>query len=308
MKTDFAFMTGKTHRVCQDYAAAGPDHVILADGCSGSPDTDFGARLLTQSAKQHINDLDIKNIADKDRVHSHFQMGTILKASEMALFMGLPSQCLDATLLYVKAEGPNWIAVAIGDGVIAVGYMDGSIEVTDIEYTKNYPCYLNYEVDLKRSYAYTHKSQEIENELQVNAYTLLPDGTRFNHHVSEPMRDFPDSMWLRHKPKVGRFFKEGSTVNFADEVVWIAVMSDGVKAVMAPSSQGPATKRREPVGLDAVLRLLLGFKGFQGEFVQRRFQRFVEDAEKLGWQFDDDVSLAVLYRGDEMVPRETVCR
>ncbi|HYO91642.1 MAG TPA: hypothetical protein VEQ40_08400, partial [Pyrinomonadaceae bacterium] len=67
MNADSAFLIGATHAVCQDYAVAGngtPDeraavsnlqanpYVILSDGCSSSPDTDIGARLLVKAAEQ----------------------------------------------------------------------------------------------------------------------------------------------------------------------------------------------------------------------------------------------------------------
>ena len=50
---DCAFRMGRTHLVCQDYAAVAAGEfpcVLLADGCSWSPDTDMGARLLVRSA------------------------------------------------------------------------------------------------------------------------------------------------------------------------------------------------------------------------------------------------------------------
>jgi hypothetical protein len=42
------------HRFCQDYVCQGWDpipHLILADGCSATPDSDLGARLLVLNAR-----------------------------------------------------------------------------------------------------------------------------------------------------------------------------------------------------------------------------------------------------------------
>lgn len=55
---DAFFTIGKTHTVCQDYAHAGfipgtdQAYAIVSDGCSGSPDTDFGSRFMVTAAIQ----------------------------------------------------------------------------------------------------------------------------------------------------------------------------------------------------------------------------------------------------------------
>ena len=58
MFADCAFAAGRGHDVCQDYAAAGggadEPYAILADGCSTSPDTDVGARLLVKCIERPL--------------------------------------------------------------------------------------------------------------------------------------------------------------------------------------------------------------------------------------------------------------
>ena len=66
MNADSAFRMGSTHAVCQDYAVASAwtaaahtdgaappprPYIILSDGCSSTPDTDVGARLLVKAAE-----------------------------------------------------------------------------------------------------------------------------------------------------------------------------------------------------------------------------------------------------------------
>ena len=65
MNADSVFNIGATHAVCQDYVIArsgettfgspnaGP-YIILSDGCSSSPDTDMGARLLVKAMDQTL--------------------------------------------------------------------------------------------------------------------------------------------------------------------------------------------------------------------------------------------------------------
>ena len=44
--SDSYFKIGKTHLICQDYALHSEGHISLSDGCSSSPNTDIGSRLL----------------------------------------------------------------------------------------------------------------------------------------------------------------------------------------------------------------------------------------------------------------------
>src|SRR6476659_1428102 len=55
MNADATINIGATHALCQDYVIAKDRHVILSDGCSSSPDTDIGARLLVKALEQNLS-------------------------------------------------------------------------------------------------------------------------------------------------------------------------------------------------------------------------------------------------------------
>src|SRR5215203_2249321 len=61
MNTDCFFNIGATHSVCQDYVVASP-YLILSDGCSSSPDTDIGARLLVKAAERVCGKYEIEEV------------------------------------------------------------------------------------------------------------------------------------------------------------------------------------------------------------------------------------------------------
>ena len=79
----------------------------------------------------------------------------------------------------------------------------------------------------------------------------------------------------------------------ADTVTWAAVFSDGVFAFKRPTEVGGW----EQIPWEEVVRELTAFKTYKGEFVKRRMKRFFKDAEKRGWRWDDDVSVAAIYFG-----------
>lgn len=124
--TDAFFSIGKTHTVCQDYAVARQTEVCVSDGCSSSPDTDIGARLVAlagvgQGVRPDITDC-----------------------------MGLPLQVRDATQMVVWTT-PDMFRVKVwGDGIIVARARNGTIHVQEIVYPSGAPFYEVYLSDRKR--------------------------------------------------------------------------------------------------------------------------------------------------------------
>ncbi len=130
MNSDWFLRTGSTHKMCEDYAltndrfnpgnptAPGPiigtPFAILADGCSSSPHTDFGARLLSASVR-HI----VREFPHLEPVRVYLSAWRAALAATQSLH--LPLDSLDTTLGMVQWEKSSgtWKARWLGDGVIA---------------------------------------------------------------------------------------------------------------------------------------------------------------------------------------------
>ena len=114
MNADCIYRIGAGHAVCQDYCVArgGDDpYVVIADGCSSSPDTDCGARLLVRSAAALLPArADLASDAE-------FGQAVVERALPHAEGLGLPAQALDATLLWLTLDGGEWTASVHGDGM-----------------------------------------------------------------------------------------------------------------------------------------------------------------------------------------------
>ena len=155
MNADSAFVIGAAHAVCQDYARAGNNlpaalaantgqspspYVIVSDGCSSSPDTDVGARLLAKAAEQAL--LAPVKLSVSAITEAHAEAAR--RALRWAKLTGLSPQAVDATLLTAHLSGDELIVGCSGDGVIVLESWLGVADVYVISFASGYPLYPSY--------------------------------------------------------------------------------------------------------------------------------------------------------------------
>jgi serine/threonine protein phosphatase PrpC len=151
MNADSIFQIGRDHTICEDYALAGihkeTAFAIVCDGCSASPDVDFGARVLALMARESIF---LSSFNDS----YEFGDATIKAAHGIAKgFPNLHPQCLDATLLVASVFEKNLVAYIYGDGVMVHRNKEG-IKSVHIHVTSGAPDYLSYQLDKRRAESY----------------------------------------------------------------------------------------------------------------------------------------------------------
>lgn len=143
---DSHYRIGYRHAVCQDYACHGFEplpYAIVADGCSGSPDSDIGARLLARQAARHI-----AAFATAD--HWATVRRCVTLATAQARRLGLASTALDATLL-IAVWTPQRVRVRLyGDGWLVQRQRDGQQRLYGLSYSGNTPFYPAYLTDPAR--------------------------------------------------------------------------------------------------------------------------------------------------------------
>ena len=135
MNSDSTVNIGSTHAVCQDYVVARSGYVILSDGCSSSPDTDIGARLLVKALEQNLS-----SQAGIEDLHKE-SARVALAWSNM---LGLPPESVDATLMSIHVSGDELVIACSGDGVIVLESQAGIIDVYAISSPSGYPFYPSY--------------------------------------------------------------------------------------------------------------------------------------------------------------------
>ncbi len=146
IKTDSAYRIGSTHKVCQDYATHGEvwgnNYIIVADGCSSSPETDFGARLLAKSAIW------------RSPGAKQYPQSVIEKAASHCVSLGLSLQCLDSTLLIaVQAKEVVYIRM-FGDGALGIVDKNGETKIYTVSFPSGAPLYPSYLLSVDRLKSY----------------------------------------------------------------------------------------------------------------------------------------------------------
>lgn len=276
MNTDVFFTIGSTHKICQDYAITKHDDkplILLSDGCSSSPNSDFGSRLLVKAAEPHVYHPALQT-------DESFLQNTIINAHTFSRTLELNVDCLCATLLYGKiqkvGEKECFKTICSGDGTIAARSHDGSIVVHQYEFDSGAPYYLRYELDpdLKKNYfsqfgkTGKHKTFYIDKNGKASDVFEIP--------------------WTFCEDNI--YFENSFPVEDWDMV---AIFSDGVCSFTKPDHTS-TTKRYTIMPVTEILPEFLSFKGFAGDFVQRRCQKVFKTFKEQGIQNCDDFSMAVI--------------
>lgn len=265
MSADAFFRMGAHHKVCQDYADsgiwAGRPYAMVSDGCSSSPDTDFGARFLTLAATRRLGRLVDGLIEARD---------VIVDAESMARAVGIGQRSLDATLLCAIGGGWGCRVVQSGDGVIAARRRDGSFVYYETSFDQGAPYYLSYLLDNGALAAY----RRLVGSMTITQREFLPDLGGWQPAESNTIPSAEFDAW-RSFSFAARTFDV------------VLLLSDGCQSFFSGV---------ETVPLESVLEQVLALKGLSGEFVTRRCNAFLQRyCHERGWKHGDDFSVAGIH-------------
>jgi Protein phosphatase 2C len=290
MNSDSAFYIGKAHTVCEDYSVASGNgsfdggekasekssepYVIVADGCSSSPDTDVGARLLVRSAARLLRAPGKLTAAS---LREHYEVAA-RRALAQATLLDLDPQCVDATLLTVNVHAGEFVAACYGDGLVALqARRGGCLDVYSISFSEGYPRYPSYAEQPERGRFFESLTRNVK---EVAHYRMSSgDGSvqlKESHTSTDPLEIFA-----------------GKTEDYE----YVAVMTDGVRSFVE-MTRTETVKRVEPVALEVVIPDLLAFKSPTGAFVRRRLNKFLNECRRKNRHHNDDLAIGVVYLGE----------
>jgi hypothetical protein len=277
MNTDSFFTIGSTHKVCQDYALDCKEdsipHIIISDGCSSAPHTDFGSRLLTKAAQMNVHlmhtsfDCNLLRLFDR----------SIESANIYRKTLDLPIDSLSATLLAACVDKNAQVisTVCVGDGAIIGRTKDGWLNIFEYEFKRGAPYYLRYELNPEDK---TRYFKEFGNEVELHVTDVTPSGEFTS--CKQQVEFTPEQFFFWHKFPLAKY----------DSVV---LMTDGIQSFIKQEITG-TSKQNNPVDSLEIIKELMNFKNYSGDFLQRRCQMAFRKFRTVGIQNYDDFSMAVI--------------
>lgn len=273
MGADSYFIQGYSHNICEDYAVDGLfydekiPYVIICDGCSSSENTDIGSRVLAKSIEKNLLWL---LIDDDINLTSHRY---IVNADSIMESMNLDIDCLNSTAILLYKTEEKYIVNAYGDGVIVAKDKNGEYEIIVLDYPSGAPSYLSYSLNTELFNSFKERHGIIQ------TIQRLHTDKEFNFTCSDVKEIDIESCLI---PTIFEFNTDGYDM--------VTIFSDGIQTFNTIEING-STKNQKYIGLDEVLKELLSFKNTNGEFVKRRFKRFVKNCDEKEWDNFDDVSM-----------------
>ncbi|MFZ1492548.1 MAG: protein phosphatase 2C domain-containing protein [Candidatus Competibacter denitrificans] len=269
---DSHYTIGRLHWYCQDYLFQGGEpfpHVILSDGCSASPNSDIGARLLVLNARRELARFARVAADEAQRAALHWRLGRriVRRAARQAHELGLNPEVLDATLLIAWCDGTMVRVHLYGDGCIVTRRADGQLTAIQVDYAENAPYYLSYLLDPARNVFY---QEAIGDSAVAQSISTLRG---------------PTEVIKRHEPFDNPLVFSFDLADFP----LVAVATDGLGSFVEARTQ-------QRVPLWDVLPTVLNFSRYEDTFVREHLEKALAE---LGERFMfnvDDISLGIFAR------------
>jgi hypothetical protein len=270
---DSYYTIGKLHLYCEDYVCQGREpfpYVIMADGCSASPNSDVGARLLVLNARRSLARF-APAAGDKsghDVLHWRLGRRIVRRAARQVRELGLEPEALDATLLIAWCDGATVHVHLYGDGCIATRRADRGLAVIQVEYAENAPYYLSYLLDAERCALYREAVGDPSTAQIVRYLNETGVSTRRERFDTPTVFSFSLAVFPT-----------------------VAVATDGLHSFLNAETG-------ERVDLLEVTWAMLDLRDCQGAFVKSQLQKVLSDFGRRLLFNLDDISLGVFVERD----------
>jgi len=265
---DSHYCIGKNHWVCEDYACHGfapVPYVILADGCSSSPETDAGARLLALNARRYLAAF-VRSAADSPSRHWAIGRQLAADSARCAQALQLAPTAIDATLIVAFAVGQHLRIHCYGDGCILVRHPDNSLDLIRISYAGNAPYYLSYQTDDARRQQYFAEVGDYQAAQIIQYSSDIRTTTETKSCDSPIIFDFD---W--------------------DACNAVAVTTDGLDSFFCADTG-------ECANTLAIAQEMTDFKNYSEGFIKRRLRRQLKLYDKRHLYHSDDIGFGAFVR------------
>jgi len=276
-QADHITFQGASHTKCDDYSLvinfpSGEKGLVVCDGCSGSPMSDIGSRILACSAMKEMikcNQL-IQNqnnvvIRHQPESFSHFVLTPALEAIDV---LGIDQSTLASTLLVCFPINPGVYKILVyGDGVVFFRDRETQqLHFQQINFESNAPYYQIYDLDPESYIDFLFQQAHSVNP--YNEKTITDENG--NKRIVDLLTPY-------------------ELVLTTEKVDLIGLASDGIESFTDSITTLPTSD---------VLKEFTALKGTYGEFVKRRINKATKSYSKQGFAPYDDVSVAMICFGE----------
>lgn len=265
MNTDTFLEIGSHHKICEDYIIQDRGHlinpkyeipfIVLSDGCSTSPNTEMGSRILCHLAKQYL-----KFRTDYPINYEKMGLWVIHNAELVARQMGLHPQCLNATLIVAYQYDGKIFTHFYGDGCVIVKHKNLGVVVHIVEYGQNAPYYLAYQLN--------EKDHDVYDKLNLDKTitSIYEDGTT---------------------KIVERAYDVETVLTSPDDTIeLLLIASDGLQTFI--KKEGSTI---EKFAVSDIINTCIDFKTTEGSFLKRRMKKQMKVYADEGINHYDDLSV-----------------
>lgn len=263
MNSDSYFEQGQGHTICEDYATHWSNEecalAIVADGCSNSRKTDFGARIIAEVFSTSIRRLLGNSLVLTGNPTTVIKGLMHDKIAAINSQIGFQSSVYDATLVAaLVTKRDNAVQLFIwGDGAVCI-QQNAKESIYQVSYESNAPYYFSYELSK------TGRAAEYSKLYGDSQATLLKQ---------ESSQKIPPFYWEKLE---------------LTNIQAISVMSDGMGTYTKINEENQAA----PIMAEQIIKEITTFKNTVGEFVQRRMKRHQRSCRAENITHFDDISCA----------------
>lgn len=261
MKTDYFCATGSNHFICEDYAMSGENFIVVTDGCSSAPQSDWGSRLLANTIKVFLQTNSI-DLLDTEVFN---------KLPELCVEFDIPSLALCATFIAVQKQDNLFKLRMMGDGAYVGFKKDGTLDISVVEFSTNAPYYAYYAMHPESHQKYCDN---------------FGDG-------DVCITNYQDTVPVNKTLPVPYFFTP-HCVNFdVEEYDAVAIFTDGFKS-FTKAHKTATSNTTTPVAELEILKQILDIHNYTGNFLQRKCLFDFRLFKKREYSHYDDFSVALI--------------
>lgn len=298
---DDIFFIAHNKDICQDFTLSNDKleipYVILCDGCSSTPRSDVGARIVALSIEKTIlNAFEFFSIQPVTLARGYIEEKILQNMRSHSYYFG--KDYLDATALFSYVSQDKIMSYIYGDGYIIYKLKNQNKFL--IFYRKcdnSYPFFLSYYLDTARLRNFQKQSNVFsfgaylfdaeKNTLEDIEETIVDLQGTYDDGALEPFISEYSSL----KIKSLNYAPLNILYTQKEYIDMVILISDGLNSFSQKHKTNTSISY-EPFAFKNILSKLLAFKGTKGKFIKRRVKKFKETCQKEGIYHFDDFSIA----------------